>query len=124
MYQLKARQENGSLFRDPVRIEAVLQMAASAETELFTLEREGDLVAAVLTFLDGNVCRLYGTYYDEQWARYSPGVSLLYRVIQQAQARRLDFDFMTGEQAYKLRFASEVVPLYIASKPAAAKLAA
>jgi len=124
MYQLKARQENGSLFRDPVRIEAVLKMAASAETELFTLEREGDLVAAVLTFLDGNVCRFYGTYYDEQWARYSPGVSLLYRVIQQAQARRLDFDFMTGEQAYKLRFASEVVPLYIASKPAAAKLAA
>jgi hypothetical protein len=124
MYELKARHESGSLFRDPLRIEAVLGMAASAPTELFTIENGGDLVAAVLTFIDGYTCRFYGTYYDARWARYSPGVCLLYRVIQQAQARGLDFDFMTGEQPYKMRFASGVVPLYVAYVPVAAKFAA
>ena len=124
MYELKARHESGSLFRDPLRIEAVVEMAASAPSEVFTIEHDGELVAAVLTFIDGNVCRFYGTYYDERWARYSPGVSLLYRAIQHAQARGLDFDFMTGEQAYKMRFASEVVPLYIAQVPAAGRIAA
>jgi hypothetical protein len=124
MYELKAMQESGSLFRDPLRIAAVVQMAASAVTEVFTIEREGELVAAVLTFIDGDVCRFYGTYYDARWARYSPGVSLLYHVIQQAQARGLDFDLMTGEQPYKMRFASEVVPLYIARVPVTARLAA
>lgn len=114
MYELKAQHESGSLFRDPLRIEALVEMAASARTEVFTIEHDGEIVAAVLTFIDDDVCRFYGTYYDARWARYSPGVSLLYRVILQAQARGLDFDFMTGEQAYKMRFASEVVPLYIA----------
>ena len=124
MYELKARHESGSLFRDPLRIEAVVEMTLSAPSEVFTIEHDGELVAAVLTFIDGNVCRFYGTYYDERWARYSPGVSLLYRVIEQAQACGLDFDFMTGEQPYKMRFASEVVPLYIAQVPVAAKIAA
>ena len=124
MYELKARNESGSLFRDPLRIEAVVEMAESAPSEVFTIENENEMVAAVLTFIDGNVCRFYGTYYDERWARYSPGVSLLYRVIQQAQARGFDFDFMTGEQAYKMRFAREVVPLYIASGPVTAQTAA
>jgi Acetyltransferase (GNAT) domain len=124
MYELKARHESGSLFRDPLRIDAVVEMAASAPSEVFTIQKEGELVAAALTFIDGNVCRFYGTYYDERWARYSPGVSLLYRVIEQAQARGLDFDFMTGEQPYKMRFATEVVPLYIAQVPAAGRIAA
>ena len=124
MYGLKARQESGSLFRDPLRIEAVVQMAASGPSEVFTIENDSDLVAAILTFIDGDVCRFYGTYYDDRWARYSPGASLLYRVIQRAQARGLDFDFMTGEQPYKMRFASEVVPLYLARVPVAVRLAA
>jgi CelD/BcsL family acetyltransferase involved in cellulose biosynthesis len=55
---------------------------------------------------------------------FSPGVTLLYRVIRHAQRRDLDFDFMTGEQPYKMRFATEVVPLYIAERRAAASLAA
>jgi CelD/BcsL family acetyltransferase involved in cellulose biosynthesis len=99
-------------------------MAASGPSEVFTIENDSDLVAAILTFIDGDVCRFYGTYYDDRWARYSPGASLLYRVIQRAQARGLDFDFMTGEQPYKMRFASEVVPLYLARVPVAVRLAA
>jgi CelD/BcsL family acetyltransferase involved in cellulose biosynthesis len=124
MYELKARHESGSLFRDPLRIDAVVEMAASAPTAVFTIEHDGELVAAVLTFIDGNVCRFYGIYYDERWAKCSPGVSLLYRVIERAQARGLDFDLMTGEQSYKMRFASEVVPLYIACVPAVDRIAA
>lgn len=124
MYELKGRQENGSLFRDPLRIEAVVQMAARATTEIFTIVKDDELVAAVLTFIDRDVCRFYGTYYDERWAVHSPGVSLLYRVIQQVQARGLDFDLMTGEQPYKMRFASEVVPLYTAHVPIQVSVAA
>jgi CelD/BcsL family acetyltransferase involved in cellulose biosynthesis len=48
-------------------------------------------------------------------------VSLLYRVVQQAQGRGFHFDFMTGEQPYKMRFASEVVPLYLAQRGAATR---
>jgi CelD/BcsL family acetyltransferase involved in cellulose biosynthesis len=124
MYELKARHESGSLFRDPLRIEAVVEMAVSAPSEVFTIEHDDEWVAAALVFIDRNVCRFYGTYYDPRWARFSPGVSLLYRVIQHAQARGLDFDFMTGEQAYKMRFASDVVPLYVAQRPVVEKMAA
>lgn len=112
MYELKGRQESGGLFTDPVRIEAVAQMAESAPSELWALQRDGELVAGILTFLDGGVCRFYGTYYDAHWRGYSPGVSLLYAVIRNAQRRGLAFDFMTGEQPYKMRFATEVRPLY------------
>lgn len=112
MYELKGRQESGSLFRDPLRVDAVVAMVEAWPCELHVIERDADLVAAVLTFIDGNTCRFYGTYYDARWARYSPGIALLYRALQRAQERGLDFDFMTGEQPYKLRFATDVVPLY------------
>jgi CelD/BcsL family acetyltransferase involved in cellulose biosynthesis len=124
IYQLKGRSEAGSLFVDPLRVNAVVGMASAVESELFTCEKDGELVAAILAFVDRNVCRFYGTYYDARWAVFSPGVTLLYRVIRHAQRRDLDFDFMTGEQPYKMRFATEVVPLYIAERRAAASLAA
>jgi hypothetical protein len=124
VYELKGRAESGSLFTDFLRVEAVVEMAMNAPSELFTIEEDGELVGAILTFVDGNVCRFYGTYYDERWAVYSPGVSLLCTVIRQAQARGLDFDFMTGEQSYKMRFATEVVPLYIVERAASSSLAA
>jgi CelD/BcsL family acetyltransferase involved in cellulose biosynthesis len=124
IYQLKGRSEAGSLFVDPLRINAVVEMASATKSEVFTCEKDGELVAAILAFIDGNVCRFYGTYYDARWAVFSPGVTLLYQLIRHAQRRDLDFDFMTGEQAYKMRFATEVVPLYIAERRAAASLAA
>jgi CelD/BcsL family acetyltransferase involved in cellulose biosynthesis len=124
MYQLKGKSEAGSLFVDSPRVEAVVQIAASVNSDLFTLENDGELVAAILTFVDGNVCRFYGTYYDARWAVFSPGITLLYKVIRQAQQQGLDFDFMTGEQLYKLRFATQVVPLFIAERRATVSLAA
>jgi CelD/BcsL family acetyltransferase involved in cellulose biosynthesis len=124
MYELKGRSEDGSLFTDSLRIDAVVQLAATADCELHTIEKDDEFVAAILTLIDENVCRFYGTYYDERWAVYSPGVSLLYRVIRDAEQRGLDFDFMTGEQPYKMRFATEVVPLYIVERAAVASLAA
>lgn len=112
MYARKGQSESGSLFQDALRVEAVAQMAATWESEVHTIERQGELAAAILTFMDGAVCRFYGTYYDARWAQYSPGIALLDRVVREAQARGLDFDFMTGEQSYKLRFATEIVPLF------------
>ena len=119
-YRLKGKQQAGSLFADPLRVEAMVKMVGlpALHPELHVITRDERTIAAVLTFVDGNVCRFYGTYFDQEWGRYSPGVSLLYRVVRQAQSRHLHFDFMTGEQPYKLRFASEVVPLYIAQRNA------
>jgi CelD/BcsL family acetyltransferase involved in cellulose biosynthesis len=122
MYTLKGRQTAGSLFADPLRVEAVVKMVGlpKLHPEFHVVTRDERIAAAVLTFVDGDVCRFYGTYFDEEWAKSSPGVSLLYRVVQQAQRRGLHFDFMTGEQPYKMRFASEAVPLHIAARSAPA----
>lgn len=123
MYELKGRSESGSLFTDQLRIDAVVEMATTAKSELHTIEKDDEILAAILTFIDGNVCRFYGTYYDERWAHYSPGVSLLYAAIRAAQQRGLDFDFMTGEQPYKMRFASDVVSLFTVERAAVVTLA-
>jgi CelD/BcsL family acetyltransferase involved in cellulose biosynthesis len=43
---------------------------------------------------------------------YSPGVALLYEVTRASLAENLDCDYLTGEQEYKMRFATSVMPLY------------
>jgi hypothetical protein len=114
VYRLKAAQGTGSLFRDPLRIQMVQQMVMQCPEgcELITLTSGQSLVAAALGFRDGEWCRFYATYYDHKWARFSPGVSLANEMLEDSLARGLDFDFMTGEQPYKLRLASGAVPLF------------
>jgi CelD/BcsL family acetyltransferase involved in cellulose biosynthesis len=120
MYMLKARQRSGSLFIDPLRVEAVAALSESDLARVHALKHDEDIVAAALTFTDGSTCRFYGTYYDPRWAVFSPGICLLCRLIQLAQEQNLDFDLMTGEQSYKLRLASGVVPLFTAHRAASA----
>jgi hypothetical protein len=114
MYTLKGEHRSGALFQDPLRIDAVVAMCAAEDVhpELLLLRKNNDIVAATLTFIDRSTCRFYGTYFDDRWADHSPGVSLLYQVVRGAQARDLDFDFMTGEQPYKMRLATGVQPLF------------
>ena len=110
----KAVQREESLFCDAQRLEMVCAMAqiSGERCEIFTIENGSCLVAALITFIDGACRRMYTIYYDKAWARYSPGVSLLHEVIKTSLNMGVNVDLMTGEQAYKMRFATDKKPLY------------
>jgi CelD/BcsL family acetyltransferase involved in cellulose biosynthesis len=114
LYEQKGRQGEPNLFADPLRrgfMEAAIQLPSS-RCEIFTLELEGSVLAALVTFRDWQCRRFYTTYFDERWAKSSPGFALLCEVSQRTLAENLAYDFMTGEQSYKTRLASDLVPLY------------
>jgi CelD/BcsL family acetyltransferase involved in cellulose biosynthesis len=115
IYDLKAEQEvPGNLFRDPLRRDFMVEIAAhpGVRCEVFTYETAGGLVAALVTFRDRSLRRCYTTYFDQEWASYSPGQVLLFDAVADALREGLDCDFMTGEYPYKNRIATEMVPLY------------
>jgi CelD/BcsL family acetyltransferase involved in cellulose biosynthesis len=114
LYEQKGRRNAHNLFADPLR-RAFMQAAVRLpclRCEIFTLELKGNILAALVTFLDGRWRRFYTIYFDERWAKSSPGFALLCEVSQRTLADNLAYDFMTGEQPYKTRLAPEVVPLY------------
>lgn len=117
IYQRKASQpaETGdSLFDDPLRVEFMVQVCAAVgpACEIFTYETAGTLAASLVTFRDGNVRRFYTIQFDPAWAKYSPGTVLIYEVTRRSLEASLDCDYMTGEHAYKMRFATSVTPMY------------
>jgi CelD/BcsL family acetyltransferase involved in cellulose biosynthesis len=74
--------------------------------EIFTLEKQGLLIAGLVTFRDGPYRRFYTIYFNPAWARFSPGQALLYEATAQSLSEGLSCDYMTGEYAYKLRLAN------------------
>jgi CelD/BcsL family acetyltransferase involved in cellulose biosynthesis len=114
IYERKAQQPLGDLFADPLRVAAICAMAFAAGElcEVFTLESGSSLAAALVTFLDGGWRRFYTVYFNPEWARHSPGLTLIHHVCQLTLAQGLDCDFMTGEQGYKLRLAHNAKQLY------------
>jgi CelD/BcsL family acetyltransferase involved in cellulose biosynthesis len=117
IYQQKGSQpaETGdNLFSDPRRVQFMIDVcrAAGAACEVFTYESAGTLVAALVTFRDRNVRRFYTVYFDQAYARYSPGVVLINEVTRRSLKTGLECDYMTGEHGYKLRFATSVIPMY------------
>jgi CelD/BcsL family acetyltransferase involved in cellulose biosynthesis len=117
IYQKKgsqAAEPGDNLFSDPRRIQFMMEIcrAVGNACEIFTYELAGTLVAALVTFLDRRVRRFYTIYFDRAWARYSPGVVLIYEVTYRSLKAGLECDYMTGEHGYKLRFATSVVPMY------------
>jgi len=116
IYSRKAMLSNGcgDLFADFNRINFMLAVAgeAPAQCQIFTLETASTLVAALVTFQDGNVRRFYTTYFNPAWGHYSPGLALLFEATRLSLAEGLICDYMTGEQGYKLRLATGSVQLY------------
>jgi hypothetical protein len=121
MYRLKAAQDSRCLFRDSVRIRMVEAMVETCAEgcELLALEQDQELVAGVLSFRDRDWRRFYGTYYSLGWADFSPGVTLVNRLLENTMREGLHLDLMTGEQSYKLRLARDIVPLSRVSASAA-----
>ncbi len=104
-----------NLFCDQRRCEFMVAAAAIEQSrcELFTLENEtGNFIAGLVSFRDGKVRRCYTIYFHPEWARYSPGVALLYEVTARSLAEGISCDYMTGEYPYKLRLANASRPLY------------
>lgn len=117
IYEQKGSQpaESGdSLFDDPKRVEFMISVCEQMgpACEIFTFESAGTLVASLVTFRDSDTRRFYTVQFDAAWARYSPGMVLIYLVTQDSLRHGLDCDYMTGEHAYKMRFATSVVPMY------------
>lgn len=118
LYQLKCDQfaaDGGNVFRDRSRREFMVEIAAeeASQCKVFTLEDDAAcIVAGLVTFLDGPMRRFYTVYFDPQWAKYSPGVALVYEATARSLAEGLSCDYMTGEYPYKLRFANATRMLY------------
>lgn len=121
IYELRSRQSiSGELFHDSRRVDFMVAVCAqeNSRCQVFTLEHGGTLAGALITFRDREFRRFYTTYYDRNWARFSPGVSLLFEVARRSLQEGLGFDLMTGEQPYKLRIAQNTQDLFqIAATP-------
>lgn len=114
IYEQKGEQRWPNLFADPER-RAFMEAAAGAEwsqCEIFTLDLDRHVLAALVTFRDGNVRRFYTTYFDYRWAKHSPGFALLCEVAGRTLESGMAYDLMTGEQYFKTRLAPDAVPLY------------
>lgn len=114
IYQRKAQQDPQSLFRDPERIEFIVNAALLNPElfEVFTLECQGRTGAALVTIRDGEARRFYTGWFAPDLAKHSPALSLIHHVTCATLAQGQDCDYMTGEQPYKLRLATGSQPLY------------
>ena len=117
IYEQKAVQppETGeNVFADPRRVGFMTAMVTTQPhlEELFTLEAGERCIAALVTLREHRWRRFYTIWFDEQWAKYSPGISLIFEVTRRSLADGLSCDYMTGEQDYKMRFATSVEPLF------------
>jgi CelD/BcsL family acetyltransferase involved in cellulose biosynthesis len=113
IYQNKAEQDPDSLFQDLLRVQYMARAAQLLPQyfEIFTLECGSDIAAALVTLRDGRVRRFYTGWFAPELGKHSPCLSLIYEATRQSLAEGLDCDYMTGEQPYKLRLATESVPL-------------
>src|SRR5258706_7317423 len=113
IYKSKAAQGD-NLFTDRLRIDFMCRLADQEANsfDVFTLEHGDEIVSGLITFRDGAWRRFYTTYFDQHWAKLSPGSALLHDVALRTANAGLHCDFMTGEQPYKLRLATSSVPLF------------
>jgi CelD/BcsL family acetyltransferase involved in cellulose biosynthesis len=114
IYRKKAAQDQNSLFRDPARVEFMVNAAILLQDrfEIFTLEDEASIAAALVVLREERCRRFYTGWFAPQLEKHSPALSLIYEITRQSLAEGLDCDYMTGEQSYKLRLATDSVPLY------------
>ena len=114
IYSAKAEQSESSLFHDPERIEFMVSAAGLMPDvfEVFTLENGGTMAAAVVTLCDGRQRRFYTGWFAPEYEKHSPALALIYEITRRSLADGLDCDYMTGEQPYKMRLATNSVRLY------------
>ena len=111
----------GELFHDPLRSEFMTAICRTERSrcEIFALEHGSTLAAALVTFREPEWRRFYTIFYDRGWARFSPGVSLLFEIVRRSLEQGINVDLMTGEQPYKMRMAQSAQDLLTVSATAA-----
>jgi CelD/BcsL family acetyltransferase involved in cellulose biosynthesis len=114
IYAAKAEQSASSLFHDPARIEFLVSAAAMMPDvfEVFALENGGQMAAAVVTLRDGGCRRFYTGWFAPDYEKHSPALALIFEITRQSLAEGMDCDYMTGEQPYKVRLATNSVALF------------
>ncbi|MGZ4830529.1 MAG: GNAT family N-acetyltransferase [Candidatus Angelobacter sp.] len=114
IYDAKAGRSESSLFHDSERVEFMVSAAGLLPDvfEIFTLENAGQMAAAVVTLRDGSWRRFYTGWFAAEYQKHSPALALIYEITRQSLAAGLDCDYMTGEQPYKMRLATNAVALY------------
>jgi CelD/BcsL family acetyltransferase involved in cellulose biosynthesis len=114
IYTDKAEQSESSLFQDPARIEFMVS-AAGLMPDVFetcTLENGGRRAAVVVTLRDHDCRRFYTGWFAAEYQKHSPALALIYEITRRSLAEGLDCDYMTGEQPYKMRLATNSVQLH------------
>ncbi|RJF73947.1 GNAT family N-acetyltransferase [Rhodopseudomonas palustris] len=87
-------------------------MADKGVLRIFTLERDGVIVAMTINFVQHDTMMAYVTTYDATFERSSPGYILLFDYIKWAVDHgATTIDFLCGDEDYKYRFANEQVTL-------------
>jgi CelD/BcsL family acetyltransferase involved in cellulose biosynthesis len=95
------------------RVEAMVADAAAAmapdqRLRIWTIEVDGDIIAAEIFLAAGGEVSNWLGGFDETWARYGPSLLLLLQSIEQAwELGDVRFDLGTGPQEYKERFSSD-----------------
>lgn len=82
--------------------------------QLAFMEVNGEKAATMLNFDYQDSILVYNSGYDpHKYARLSPGIVLLAYCIQHAiELGRAEFDFLRGDEEYKLRFGAEPTEIY------------
>ncbi len=117
LYEQKAHHVGAcpeNLFCDPARIDFMVAVCATEPKacEIFALEKDGQLMSALVTLRDRHTRRFYTVFYDPRFAEYSPGNILLFEISRRTLEQGMDCDLMTGEQGFKQRLATSTVPLF------------
>jgi hypothetical protein len=114
IYSAKAGQSESSLFHDAERVEFMVSAAGLMPQmfEVFTLENGRTMAAAVVTLRDRGCRRFYTGWFAAEYQKHSPALALIFEITRQSLAAGLDCDYMTGEQPYKIRLATNSVALY------------
>ena len=94
--------------------EVVIALAREGWLKLYFIEVNGARAATMLCFDYNNEFLLYNSGFDpEQYGHLSPGNVLTAYTIQHAiELGRDRYDFLRGDEVYKLRFGGEPEPVY------------
>ena len=92
---------------------AIEGLAERGMARLWMLEHQGRAIAAFICVEWPGAVGLYNSGFDTGRAALSPGIVLLARIIRDAIERGLvRFDFLRGEESYKLGFGAHSEDLY------------
>lgn len=96
----------------PLLAAFVETLRAAGQLRIFVLERQAEIVAISINFIDRNRMMAFITTYDPAVEKGSPGMVLMVEYIRWAFDHGLELvDFLCGAEDFKSRFASETVTL-------------